>query len=143
MNDTEARRYALNPSHSFIVEAPAGSGKTEISTQRYLVLLSQAKAPEEIVAITFTRKASAEMRARILEALEFSQTPEPVKNHYRHTTWSLAKQVLEQDKKLQWHITSNPNRLRILTIDSLSAFLCRRTQMLSRLGGADRKSTRL
>ncbi|EKD45236.1 MAG: ATP-dependent nuclease subunit A [uncultured bacterium] len=136
MNDTEARRYALNPSHSFIVEAPAGSGKTEILTQRYLVLLSQAKAPEEIVAITFTRKASAEMRARILEALEFSQTPEPVKNHYRHTTWSLAKQVLEQDKKLQWHITSNPNRLRILTIDSLSAFLCRRTPMLSRLGGA-------
>ena len=65
-DDTERRR-ALDPRRSFIVQAPAGSGKTELLVRRYSALLETVQKPEEIVAITFTIKAAAEMRARVLK----------------------------------------------------------------------------
>src|SRR3990167_8493022 len=137
IQDNHIRQRALDPTRSFIVQAPAGSGKTELLTQRYLVLLAHAqKAPEEIIAITFTRKAAAEMRARVMNALAFAQTTEPEKNDYRHTTWQLAKNVLQKETQLNWSLMHNPNRLRILTIDALSAFLCRQTPMLTHFGGS-------
>ena len=135
IQDLKIRQRALDPHQSFIVQAPAGSGKTELLTQRYLILLSHAKkAPEEIIAITFTRKAAAEMRARISQALQFAQTAKPNQGDYRHTTWSLAQAVLKRDHELNWQLIRNPNRLRILTIDALSAFLCRQTPLLTQFG---------
>jgi ATP-dependent exoDNAse (exonuclease V) beta subunit len=69
ISDQAQREQALDPRRSFIVQAPAGSGKTDLLVKRYIKLLSLVEKPEEILAITFTRKAAAEMRKRVLEKI--------------------------------------------------------------------------
>src|SRR5690348_18408605 len=67
--DQASRDAALDARRSFIVQAPAGSGKTELLVQRYIRLLGTVQKPEEILAITFTIKAAAEMRKRVLDKI--------------------------------------------------------------------------
>src|SRR2546421_4585399 len=67
--DATARERALDVTRSFIVQAPAGSGKTDLLVKRTIKLLGAVEKPEEIVAITFTIKAAAEMRKRVLDAI--------------------------------------------------------------------------
>jgi ATP-dependent helicase/nuclease subunit A len=67
--DEQARRRAVDPERSVLLQAPAGSGKTTVLIERLLVLLARAQAPEEILAITFTRKAAAEMALRVAQSL--------------------------------------------------------------------------
>ncbi len=133
--DSAARARALDPRESFIVQAPAGSGKTELLTQRYLRLLATVEAPEQIVAITFTRKAAAEMRHRILDALLAADHPAPDSPHKR-TTWDLARAVRAADREHGWQLEQQPSRLRIQTIDAFSASLARRLPVLAGTGSA-------
>ena len=132
--DIEARTKALAPNQSFIIQAPAGSGKTGLLIQRYLGLLSLVDAPEEIIAITFTRKAAAEMQGRILDALDNASTGEASESDHDKTTLELASAALKRDQEMGWQITENPGRLRIQTIDSLCASLTRQMPLLARLG---------
>jgi ATP-dependent exoDNAse (exonuclease V) beta subunit len=136
IKDLAQREQALNPTQSFIVQAPAGSGKTELLTQRYLRLLAMVdKYPEEIIAITFTRKAANEMRNRIINALQrAANEPEPDSAHGKRT-WQLAQQALQQSERLGWDLLNNPNRLRIQTIDSFCGYLSEQMPLLAHLGG--------
>jgi ATP-dependent exoDNAse (exonuclease V) beta subunit len=68
--DQAQRERALDPANSVLVQAPAGSGKTDLLTRRFLSLLAEVEDPGEIVAITFTKAAAAEMRHRILSKLD-------------------------------------------------------------------------
>jgi ATP-dependent exoDNAse (exonuclease V) beta subunit len=119
LTDAAQRTLATNPTQSFIVQAPAGSGKTEILTQRYLRLLSRVTAPEQIIALTFTRKAANEMRERIILALHQSSNTIQAKSPHQQITLDFAKAALEQDKRHQWDLLHHPNRLGIMTIDAL------------------------
>lgn len=133
-SDAEQRKQALDPRQSFIVQAPAGSGKTELIIQRFLTLLAHVKKPEEILAITFTKKAAHEMRARVVNALEQAlYQPEPEKAHEK-LTWQLASAVLKQDREMQWELINNPNQLHIKTIDSFCSYLTGQLPLLSHFG---------
>src|SRR5436190_24166998 len=68
--DAAARERATNPAHNVVLEASAGTGKTYVLVERYLNLLQHGVDPANILAITFTRKAAAEMRGRILQELK-------------------------------------------------------------------------
>src|SRR5688500_5730053 len=87
--DHRERTVALDPTRSFIVQSPAGSGKTGLLIQRYLVVLAHARAPEEALAITFTRKAAAEMRARVLQGLEAARNGTPSESDHQALTIEL------------------------------------------------------
>ncbi|MES2204871.1 MAG: UvrD-helicase domain-containing protein [Pseudomonadota bacterium] len=132
--DLHARQSALDITRSFLVQAPAGSGKTELLTQRFLKLLAYVETPEEIIAITFTNKAAAEMRSRIIAALEKAALlPEPESGHEK-STWILAKTVLQQSQLKSWHLREHPNRLRLLTMDALSLQIAQKLPISSKLG---------
>ncbi len=68
--DAAARRIAVDPAHNVILEASAGTGKTRVLVERYVNLLRAGVEPDHILAITFTRKAAAEMRQRIIDRLK-------------------------------------------------------------------------
>ncbi len=115
--DQEERDRATDISRSVIVQAPAGSGKTTLLVERYLRLLSVVERPEEILAITFTRKAASEMASRVLEALRRADA-DPASS-------PAAARALARSEALGWQLTRHPARLKIQTIDSLALSLTR------------------
>jgi ATP-dependent helicase/nuclease subunit A len=129
--DRAARDDALDENRSFIVQAPAGSGKTELLIQRYLRLLAFVDEPEEIIAITFTRKAAAEMQHRVLGALRAAQQGvHPAAEHEQRTA-ELAAAALERDAQNDWNLLANPRRMRVQTLDSLNASIARSRPLLA------------
>jgi len=135
-NDAAARATALDIGRSFLVQAPAGSGKTGLLIQRYLALLAFVDRPERIVAMTFTRKAASEMRERVLSALRDADAATPVDATQSHAvaTRRLALAALAQDKKFDWQLVAQPSRLRMITIDALAAALARQAPVATGLG---------
>jgi ATP-dependent exoDNAse (exonuclease V) beta subunit len=125
--DASARAEALDPHRSLLLQAPAGSGKTTVLTARFLTLLTVVEWPEEILAITFTRKAAAEMRHRIAAALA-SSADAPV----RGIDAALLQAVRLRDRQRGWDLLHNPARLRIETIDALNGRLARALPVAAR-----------
>ena len=118
--DQAARDKAQDPTRSCIVQAPAGSGKTTLLAERYLRLLTTVRQPEAILAITFTRKAAAEMRERVLK--ELADSSSEIGN--AATTHATAE---------GWQLDKYPSRLRIQTIDSFATNLVKQLPITSPL----------
>lgn len=135
--DAASRQRALEPG-SFIVEAPAGAGKTELLTQRVLMLLGRVDEPEEIVAITFTNKAAAEMRQRIVDALQRAARGAAPAEPHKRITFDLASAALAASAQRGWQLLEHPGRLRVTTIDAFCAGLARQMPVLSRFGAQPR-----
>ncbi len=138
ISDRAQRDLALDPSRSFIVQAPAGSGKTALLVQRYLKLLATVEKPESVVAMTFTRKAAAELKERIHDALLEAGKGLPVEQEHEACTRELAAAVLKQDRRHEWNLLLDVGRLQIQTIDSLCAMLTRQMPVISGFGGVTR-----
>ena len=135
--DNAARLQALDVDRSFIVEAPAGSGKTGLLIQRFLKLLADPSVtePEQVLAITFTIKATTEMRARVLDQLEAARSNSAVSSDFDRQTRAVALAVLERDRQHEWDLLHQPQRLNIRTIDSVCAEIARTLPVLSGSGG--------
>jgi ATP-dependent helicase/nuclease subunit A len=117
--DQAQRIAALDPLRSILVQAPAGSGKTDLLTRRFLRLLAEVDDPKQIVAITFTKAAAAEMRHRILGELE--KAAARTSPHSATDEWSmefLAARALHHSEKCTWRLLELSSQLRISTIDS-------------------------
>jgi ATP-dependent helicase/nuclease subunit A len=130
MSDELARLESLQTAHDILLQAPAGSGKTTVLAQRFLAALAEVQEPEQVLAITFTRKAAAEMRERVLLALE-GALPSSQADLAR---WQeLAARVHEHARRRGWQPAELPARLRIQTIDSLAHEIARAMPLLGRV----------
>ncbi len=145
--DIAARAAALDTRSSCVVEAPAGSGKTGLLVQRYLSLLAEesVEQPEEVLAITFTNKATAELRERVLEQLERAARGDTEQagggdgaareSSFDRETGRLAKAALRRSMQHGWALLERPNRLNIRSIDSVCAEIANSLPLLSGAGG--------
>ena len=140
--DAAERSLALDITQSFLVEAPAGSGKTGLLIQRFLKLLASESVedPRQVLAITFTRKATSEMLDRVLKQLQAAHenpgAPSQTASSFEVGSYELARAVLARDAKFGWNLLDNPVRLNIRTIDSLSNEIASALPILSGSGGA-------
>jgi ATP-dependent exoDNAse (exonuclease V) beta subunit len=132
--DQLQRLQALDPTRSPLVQAPAGSGKTDLLTRRFLRLLAEVQEPGQIVAITFTKAAAAEMRHRILSELEKAVDSQPVSDD-EFAMDKLAHRALARSRALGWDLLDLPSQLRITTIDAFCRELAIQQPLLSGLGG--------
>jgi ATP-dependent exoDNAse (exonuclease V) beta subunit len=120
--DAQQRALAVDGTDSVLLQAPAGSGKTTLLVQRYLRLLGEAAAPENILALTFTRLAAREMRERVIAALRAARESA--------TNPTLDPRTLALAQRARAHLEAQgidlevqPARLRIETIDAFNAWL--------------------
>jgi len=83
LSDHSARRVAVDPTNNVVLEASAGTGKTSVLVTRYLNLIRADVDPANVLAITFTRQAAAEMRERIVQELR----ADAATSHAGKTRW--------------------------------------------------------
>lgn len=132
-----ANQHPQNPYSSFLVSASAGSGKTYQLARRFLMLVAAGARPGSILTITFTRKAAAEMRHRILqEAAQMlhdqtaQQNLEAELQNFVDATRSKANESSDRaslntlprprsGRQTAAEILANTQSLRVSTIDSV------------------------
>jgi ATP-dependent exoDNAse (exonuclease V) beta subunit len=118
------------------VQAPAGSGKTDLLTRRFLRLLAEVDDPGQVVAITFTKAAAAEMRHRILAELEKVPALAPAINADEFSMDALAVKARTHAERMGWNLLEIPGQLRISTIDSFCREIAIQRPLLTTLGGS-------
>ncbi len=136
--DRAAREAALDTARSVLVQAPAGSGKTELLAMRILKLLAVVENPEQVLGITFTKAATAEMRRRILGKLDAAkrQMETGVAQVGEDPAYlEIAHAALENSDRRNWRLLEQPHRLNITTIDSLCLRIARQMPLRAGLGG--------
>ena len=69
MELTKAQEKAVNHDGSLCVTAGAGTGKTKVLVERYIRLIDSVPSVKNILALTFTDKAAAEMKERVRVAI--------------------------------------------------------------------------
>lgn len=124
--DQKIREEALDTSGNFILEAPAGSGKTDLLIARYLALLSKVSHPRQILAVTYTRKAAIELEDRIVQKLNQAKEmkADVPENPWEALLLTLAKRALQKHKSHP-AILFNPESLQVGTFHSFCASLVR------------------
>ena len=123
-SDHQVRKKALGQG-SFIVQAPAGSGKTSLLVKRFLNRLLDVKSPKEVLALTFTNKAAAEMAQRLKEALEGKSEDNEIKK--------IVEKISKHALKNKWD-EGYIDSLMVMTIDKLALRLIKQTPILSSSG---------
>lgn len=140
--DAEVRLAALDLRRHIIAVAPAGSGKTGLLVQRMLAALATVDTPEQVVAMTFTNKAAAEIRNRVLGVLQRAAASTTASDAHDARSLAYAQIVLQRDAardaSQRWSLIANPERLRATTIDGLQAQIAAELPLLSGLGGRPR-----
>jgi ATP-dependent exoDNAse (exonuclease V) beta subunit len=99
--DADQRRRALDPTSSFHLEAPAGSGKTFLLTARFLRLLGIVEHPQHILALTFTNKAAGEMRERVGRYLSRAGKLDAASNEPDAELLEMAAKALARHKRYE------------------------------------------
>ena len=99
--DAEKRNRALDPAGSFHLTAPAGSGKTFLLAARFLRLLGLVDNPQQILALTFTNKAAAEMHERVRGCLERAKKGSAPENRAEAELLDYASKALAAHKNLE------------------------------------------
>ncbi|MGO9637864.1 MAG: UvrD-helicase domain-containing protein [Terracidiphilus sp.] len=132
--DQRERLRALDPGQSILVQAPAGSGKTDLLARRFLRLLGEVDEPGQVVAITFTKAAAAEMLNRTLDELRKAAASIALDSR-EFSMDALARRALSHSQALGWKLIDLPAQLRISTIDSFCRELALQQPLLSGLGG--------
>lgn len=134
--DAAQRAEALDVRRSFRVTAPAGSGKTELLIQRFLALLPTVERPEQVLAITFSRKAAAEMLERVVAALGDAEAGNAVESPHQQRTRELATAALQHGRQRGWELARDIARFNIRTIDGFCSSLARQMPVVSGFGGS-------
>ncbi len=130
---------ALDITRSFIVQAPAGSGKTGLLIQRFLALLATVAQPggdrgDDVHAKRPPARSWSASSMRFAPRDAHREPPEP----HDALTWRLARKALEHDAAQGWNLLAHPSRLRILTIDALCGALMRQAPLTIKLGASPR-----
>ena len=133
-------RIACDPQRHVVVEACAGAGKTWMLVSRILRALLEGAAPQEILAITFTKKAAGEMRQRLMEWLEaFAQADDERLRQellMRGVDATQASALIEPLRRLHHGLLLQGRAVQIRTFHSWFAALLRNAPiaMLEELG---------
>ncbi len=133
ISDIQERKRALDITTHVHVESPAGAGKTGLIIERILALLAVVDHPSEILAVTFTRKAAAEMKGRVLEILKAADEGRKSGDAYVDSLIEEAKKVLEKYRGLRREMLLAGSDLRMTTIHSFCLQICRRAPLESGL----------